>query len=83
MAAPEPGPTTSNFRARAGTGATRLSRRPKMSARDVARLGYAGFPSNERVVVTGFTNALAARLVSFLPRRAVLNSVSALQSPNE
>lgn len=78
-----PGPTTSNFRARAGTGATRLSKRPKMSARDVARLGYAGFQSNERVVITGFTNALAARVVPFLPRGAVLNSVYALQSPNE
>ncbi len=78
-----PGPTTSNFRARAGTGKTRLSKRPKMSARDVARLGYGGFQKNERVVVTGFTNALAARLVPFLPRAAVLNSVHALQSPGE
>lgn len=78
-----PGPTTSNFRARAGTGATRLSKRPKMSARDVARLGYEGFQRNERVVVTGFSNAVAARLVSFLPRGVVLNSVYALQSPNE
>jgi short-subunit dehydrogenase len=76
-----PGPTTSNFRQRAGTGATRLSKRPKMSARDVARLGYAGFQSNQRVVITGFTNAVAAHLVPFLPRGAVLNSVYALQSP--
>jgi short-subunit dehydrogenase len=78
-----PGPTTSNFRARAGTGATRLSKRPKMSALEVARLGYAGFQANERVVITGFTNALAARLVPLLPRGAVLNSVYALQSPSE
>jgi short-subunit dehydrogenase len=54
-----------------------------MSARDVARLGYDGFQKNERVVVTGFSNAVAARLVSFLPRGVVLNSVYALQSPNE
>jgi short-subunit dehydrogenase len=78
-----PGPTTSNFRARAGTGATRLSKRPKMSARDVARLGYEGFQRNERVVVTGFGNALAARLAPLLPRKVVLNSVYALQSPKE
>jgi len=76
-----PGPTTSNFRERAGTGATRLSKRPKMTSRDVARLGYAGFQSNDRVVVTGFTNALGARLAPLMPRRAVLNSVYALQSP--
>jgi uncharacterized protein len=77
-----PGPTTSNFRARAGTGATRLSKRPKMSACDVARLGYAGFQANDRVVVTGFSNAFAARLVRFMPRGVVLNSVYSLQSPN-
>lgn len=76
-----PGPTTSNFRARAGTGATRLSKRPKMSARDVAALGYRGFQENERVVVTGFQNAVGARLARFLPRNVVLNSVYALQSP--
>jgi short-subunit dehydrogenase len=76
-----PGPTASNFRERAGTGATRLSRRPKMTSREVARLGYAGFQKNERVVVTGFTNALGARLAPLLPRSAVLNSVYALQSP--
>jgi hypothetical protein len=54
-----------------------------MSAADVARLGYAGFQKNERVVVTGLSNALAARLVPFLPRGAVLNSVYALQSPSK
>ena len=78
-----PGPTESNFRERAGTGSTRLSRRPKMTSRDVARLGYAGFRSNDRVVVTGFSNAVVARLVSYLPRRIVLNSVYSIQSPNE
>jgi short-subunit dehydrogenase len=76
-----PGPTASNFRARAGTGSTRLSKRPVMSSREVAEQGYAGFQKNERVVVTGLSNALLARLVPFLPRAAVLNSVHALQSP--
>ena len=76
-----PGPTASNFRARAGTGSTRLSKRPVMSSREVAEQGYAGFHKNERVVITGLSNALLARLVPFLPRAAVLNSVHAMQSP--
>jgi len=76
-----PGPTVSNFRTRAGTGSTRLSKRPVMSSREVAEQGYAGFQKNERVVITGLSNALMARLVPFLPRAAVLNSVHALQSP--
>jgi uncharacterized protein len=76
-----PGPTVSNFRARAGTGSTRLSKRPLMSSREVAEQGYAGFQKNERVVITGLSNALLARLVPFLPRAAVLNSVHAMQSP--
>ena len=76
-----PGPTASNFRARAGTGATRLSNRAVMSSQSVARLGYVGFRRNARVVVTGLSNALTARLVPFLPRRAVLNLVHSLQTP--
>ena len=76
-----PGPTASNFRARAGTGATRLSSRTVMTAQSVARLGYAGFQKNERVVITGLSNSLTARLVPFLPRRTVLNLVHGLQSP--
>jgi hypothetical protein len=76
-----PGPTASNFRARAGTGATRLSNRAVMSSQSVARLGYESFQRNDRVVVTGFSNALTARLVPFLPRRAVLNLVHSLQTP--
>jgi hypothetical protein len=76
-----PGPTASNFRARAGTGATRLSNRAVMSSQSVARLGYEGFQRNDRVVVTGLSNALTARLVPFLPRRTVLNLVHSLQTP--
>ncbi len=76
-----PGPTASNFRARAGTGATRLSNRAVMSSESVARLGYEGFQRNDRVVVTGLSNALTARLVPFLPRRTVLNLVHSLQTP--
>jgi hypothetical protein len=44
-------------------------------------MGYEGWLENRRVVITGARNALMARLVPFLPRRAVLGIVHNLQSP--
>jgi len=77
-----PGPTKSNFRERAGTGRTRLSRTgTPMSSMSVAQLGYRGFRDNQRVVITGARNAVMARMVPFLPRRTVLGLVHSLQSP--
>jgi short-subunit dehydrogenase len=77
-----PGPTASKFRERAGTGKTRLARTgAPMSSAEVARMGYEGWLENRRVVITGARNALMARLVPFLPRRAVLGIVHNLQSP--
>jgi hypothetical protein len=77
-----PGPTTSNFRERAGTGATRLSRSGKpMSSASVARMGYNAFRKNRRVIVTGARNALLASAARFLPRRTILGIVHNLQSP--
>lgn len=77
-----PGPTASNFRQRAGTGTTRLSRMGvPMSAAAVAKLGYRGFRENRRVVITGAQNRVLAGIVPFLPRRSVLSLVHNLQSP--
>jgi short-subunit dehydrogenase len=77
-----PGPTASNFRERAGTGRTRLSRAgTPMPSAEVAEMGYRGWQQNRRVVITGSRNALVARLVPFLPRRTVLGLVKNLQSP--
>jgi short-subunit dehydrogenase len=77
-----PGPTTSRFRERAGTGKTRLSRvGSAMSSMTVAKLAYRGFKANKRVVVTGFRNKLLAGLAPFLPRRRLLALVYNLQSP--
>ena len=78
-----PGPTQSKFRDRAGTGKTRLSNRKVMTSTEVARQGYAGFRNNKRVVITGFSNAMTARLVPFLPRRTLLKIVRGVQSPKE
>ncbi len=77
-----PGPTTSNFRERAGTGKTRLVRNgPAMSSAVVARMGYDAWKKNRRVMVTGARNALLASLAPFLPRRTLLGIVHNLQSP--
>ena len=77
-----PGPTTSRFRERAGTGRTRLSRAgPPMSSMAVAKQGYKGFRDNTRVVVTGFRNKMLASLAPFLPRKTLLNIVYGMQSP--
>jgi short-subunit dehydrogenase len=77
-----PGPTASNFRERAGTGKTRLSRvGTPMSSMSVARMGYRAFQNNRRVIVTGARNKLLAGLAPFMPRKALLSTVHNLQSP--
>jgi len=77
-----PGPTTSKFRERAGTGKTRLSNVGEpMPSMAVAKQGYRGFQKNTRVVVTGFRNKLLANFAPFLPRKSLLGIVYNLQSP--
>jgi short-subunit dehydrogenase len=77
-----PGPTVSNFRERAGTGKTKLSRMgTPMSSQSVARMGYRAFQKNRRVMITGTRNKVLARLGPFLPRKTLLNTVYNIQSP--
>jgi short-subunit dehydrogenase len=77
-----PGPTVSNFRARAGTGKTRLSKTGEpMPSADVAQQGYDAWKRNQRVIVTGTRNRLVASLVPFLPRKTLLGLVHNMQSP--
>ncbi len=77
-----PGPTVSNFRERAGTGKTRLSRAgTPMSSMSVAKMGYRGLQRNRRVVITGARNKFIAGLGPFLPRGMLLSIVHNLQSP--
>jgi short-subunit dehydrogenase len=77
-----PGPTVSQFRERAGTGKTRLSRvGTPMSSESVARAGYRAFQRNRRVIVTGGRNKVLAALAPFLPRKMLLSTVYNLQSP--
>ncbi len=77
-----PGPTVSNFRARAGTGKTRLSKTGEpMPSAEVAQQGYEAWKRNQRVIVTGTRNRLVATLVPFLPRKTLLGLVHNMQSP--
>jgi uncharacterized protein len=77
-----PGPTVSNFRQRAGTGKTRLTRvGAPMSAASVARMGYRAFQRNKRVMITGGRNKMLARMAPFMPRGVLLSMVHNLQSP--
>ena len=77
-----PGATKSEFRARAGTGATRFGQTAVvMDSMPVAQAGYRGFRENQRVVITGKGNHRTAKMVPFLPRTMVLKMVRNLQSP--
>lgn len=74
-----PGPTESNFRARAGTGDKRLAQMGVMGSMPVARQGYRGFQRNDRVVITGARNAMIATAARTLPRGMVLRMVRGMQ----
>ncbi|MEI9885515.1 MAG: SDR family oxidoreductase [Rhizomicrobium sp.] len=78
-----PGPTVSQFRARSGTGKTKLASNAgdAMASAPVAQMGYRGWTRNRRVVVTGLRNKLLASLAPLLPRRTLLGIVHNLQSP--
>ena len=77
-----PGPTESNFRARAGTGETNLKNLgAPMTSATVAKQGYRGFQRNTRVVITGLRNRFLARMTPFLPRTTLLGIVHNMQSP--
>lgn len=77
-----PGPTVSKFRERAGTDKVKLTQgRTAMPSMVVAKMGYDGFRRNQRVVITGASNAMTAGLVKFLPRTTTLKIVRNMQSP--
>lgn len=79
-----PGATKSEFRERAGTGATRLGKTSEvLGSMPVAEAGYAGFKRNKPVVITGKGNARTAFLTRLLPRKSILRIVRNIQSPAE
>ncbi|MDB5649181.1 MAG: hypothetical protein JWL62_701 [Hyphomicrobiales bacterium] len=74
-----PGPTTTQFQTRAGMDPNMFERLGPMTARDVARAGYAGMMAGKRVVIPGFFNKATAVLVPLLPRSLLLMVVARLQ----
>ena len=77
-----PGATKSNFRERAGTDKIKLTQgRAAMASMPVARMGVDAFHRNQRVKVTGASNAFTAGLVKWLPRTTLLKIVRNMNSP--
>ena len=63
-----PGPTTSEFHARAGMELSNIMKAPFMDARPVAEIGYRGMLKGKAVVIAGRMNWVAAQATRFAPR---------------
>lgn len=75
-----PGPVTTGFQARAGMEDVRAYRNaPKVSAANVARLGWAGFKQGRRTVIPGMSTYAAAHLAAIMPRSLVLPAIKYFQ----
>jgi short-subunit dehydrogenase len=74
-----PGPTATNFSARAGVTGTRIFHAGKMSAEAVARDGYRGAMRGQAVIISGWRNAILAHLVRWLPPSFVVRMVQRVQ----
>lgn len=69
-----PGPTRSEFRARAKLEKSSVFNSkliPVMSAEEVAKAGYKAFRRGRRVIITGWSNKLSVRATRFFPRKWV------------
>jgi len=66
-----PGPVETEFQARAGIPKNYFPRLLARTAERVAREGYEGMMSGQRIVIPGSANKIAALLVRLLPRQAL------------
>jgi hypothetical protein len=75
-----PGPTQTEFHARAGMQHSRLGKSGFiMDAESVARIGYAGMMARKRTVIAGFKNRALAFVASRLvPKGLLLGTISSL-----
>jgi short-subunit dehydrogenase len=74
-----PGPTRTEFQARAGIAHTRLMSSGIMNAETVADIGYRGLMAGKRVVIPGLGNKLLAIAARWAPRAIVLSVVRSMQ----
>jgi short-subunit dehydrogenase len=75
-----PGPTATDFHARAKLANTRLFQANLMRSDDVARAGYRGMMAGRRLVVPGFKNKLLLLLLRLVPRGFVLRTSKRLNA---
>ena len=73
-----PGPTDTEFAARAGMATSKLYHMSGLTAAQVAAAGYRGLMKGRRVVVPGWSNRLLAAGVRFAPKQLVLAAVRRL-----
>jgi uncharacterized protein len=66
-----PGPTETNFNNVARGDKVRKLQSKKMSAEDVARIGYQAFRNKKVISITGFQNQFLVALARFLPRKTI------------
>jgi short-subunit dehydrogenase len=75
-----PGPTVSEFRKRAKTDRSKLTRRGQVPSRPVAEEGVAGMFSGKRLVIPGAKNRFETTLARLLPRTMMAGIVRNAQS---
>ncbi|MDB5337005.1 MAG: short-chain dehydrogenase [Planctomycetaceae bacterium] len=76
-----PGPTRTEFGARAGMNDNWNFAHASMSTADVCRIGYRGFRRGKRIIIPGLVNRLLTFSVRLSPRRAVLRIMRLWQRP--
>ena len=74
-----PGPTKTEFQARANVGHTKMMSERIMTAVDVALAGYQGLMAGKTIVIPGARNKLIAFAVRLLPRALVRRAVRRIQ----
>ena len=73
-----PGPTSTGFAAEAGMTRSRLFQGDKMTAEEVARIGYHGWKRGDSLVIPGSRNRLQQLFVRLAPRSSVRKAVRRL-----
>jgi uncharacterized protein len=78
-----PGPTESDFQARAAMQDSKLVQgKTLMTAKEVAEQGVAALERGQRVVIPGFINQIQAQVSRFLPRAIVPGMIKNIQGRN-